>query len=199
MPITLPDLPYAYDALAPHMSEQTLHFHHDKHHNAYVTKTNELIKGSDLETASLEDIMRATVGDSSRAGLFNNAAQVWNHSFFWNCMAPGGGGAPTGDIAKALDDAFGGLDAFKKSFTEAAVGRFGSGWAWLVVNNGKLEITSTPNAGNPLTDGKTPVLTCDVWEHAYYLDYQNRRPDFVGAFLGDLVNWQFVGEQFAKA
>jgi len=197
MAFELPALPYAKDALAPHISANTFDFHHGKHHNAYVVNLNGLIADTDMATMSLEDIMKATAGDASKAGIFNNAAQVWNHTFFWNSMSPTGGGAPTGAIAAAIDAAFGSYADFKEAFKTAGMTQFGSGWAWLVAKNGKLEITKTPNAECPLTEGVTPILTCDVWEHAYYLDYQNRRPDFLTAYLDNLVNWDFANANFA--
>lgn len=188
MPFELPDLPYAKDALAPHISAETFDYHHGKHHQAYVNKLNSLTEGTDNASKSLEDLIRSTEG-----GLFNQAAQVWNHTFFWNSMKAGGGGAPSGDIAAAIDRDLGGYDKFKEDFTAAAAGRFGSGWAWLVKNaDGKLSITSTANAGNPMTEGLTPILTLDVWEHAYYVDYRNARPKFIAAFLDNLVNWDFA-------
>ena len=168
MAFELPALPYEKNALEPHMSANTFDFHHGKHHNTYVVNLNKLLEGSPLEGKSLEDIITATAGDASKAGMFNNAAQVWNHTFFWNSMSPNGGGAPTGDLAAKIDEAFGSLDGFKEKFKEAGATQFGSGWAWLVVGDGgKLEIVKTPNAENPMTQGKTPLLTCDVWEHAY--------------------------------
>lgn len=200
MAFELPALPYEKDALEPHMSAQTFEFHHGKHHNTYVVNLNGLLDGSDMAGKSLEEIIMATAGDSAKAGMFNNAAQVWNHTFFWNSMKPGGGGAPSGDLAAKIDSDLGGLDKFKEAFKQAGATQFGSGWAWLVVGDGgKLEIVKTPNAENPMTQGKTPLLTCDVWEHAYYLDYQNRRPDFLAAFLDNLVNWDFAAENLAKA
>ncbi len=200
MPFTLPDLPYAKDALEPHISSQTLDFHHGKHHNAYVTKLNELIAGSELEGKSLEDICCATAGKADKAAIFNNAAQVWNHTFYWHSMKSSGGGAPTGAIADKITADFGSYEAFADAFKNAGATQFGSGWAWLVLNeSGTLEVTKTPNAETPLTEGKTPILTMDVWEHAYYLDFQNRRPDYMGAFLGSLVNWDFANENLAKA
>lgn len=197
MAFTLPDLPYAKDALAPHISANTFDFHHGKHHNAYVVNLNGLIADTDMATMSLEDIMKATAGDASKAGIFNNAAQVWNHTFFWSSMKPNGGDAPTGAIATAIDASFGSYDAFKEAFKTAGMTQFGSGWAWLVKKGDKLEIVKTPNAECPLTGGATPIITCDVWEHAYYLDYQNRRPDFLAAFLDHLVNWDFANANFA--
>src|SRR6476660_8017851 len=175
MPFTLPPLPYPKDALAPHTSAETLEFHHGKHHAAYVNKLNELTAGKPEADKSLEDIIKATdVGTP----IFNNAAQVWNHTFFWNCMKPNGGGKPSGDLAGKIDQAFGGYDKFAEQFKNAAVTQFGSGWAWLVSDGGSLKITKTPNAVNPMAQGQKALLTVDVWEHAYYLDYQNRRPDF---------------------
>jgi len=199
MAFTLPPLPYAPDALAPHMSAETFSFHHAKHHNAYVVNLNNLIAGTAHEKSSLEEIIHASAKDASLAGVFNNAAQVWNHTFFWNSMKPNGGGKPTGAIAAAIDKAFGSLDAFKEEFKKAAVGQFGSGWAWLVSENGTLKITKTANADLPLVHGQTAILTCDVWEHAYYLDFQNRRPDFVQSFLDNLVNWDFANANLAAA
>jgi len=197
MAFELPALPYAKDALQPHISANTFDFHHGKHHNTYVVNLNTMTADTDMASMSLEDIMKATAGDASKAGIFNNAAQVWNHTFFWNSMTPGGGGAPTGAIAAAIDEAFGDYASFAEAFKTAGMTQFGSGWAWLVARNGKLEIVKTPNAECPLTDGATPILTCDVWEHAYYLDYQNRRPDFLQAFLDNLVNWDFANANFA--
>lgn len=200
MAITLPDLPYAQDALAPHISAQTLDFHHGKHHAAYVKNLNGLIDGSDLADKSLEDVILAVAGDAAKAGVFNNAAQIWNHTFYWNSMAPNGGGAPTGALAEAIDRDFGSFDAFKTAFAQAGATQFGSGWAWLVAVNGKLEVRKTGNAETPLTeDGVTPLLTMDVWEHAYYLDFQNRRPDYISTFLDHLVNWEFASANFAAA
>lgn len=199
MAFDLPPLPYAADALEPHMSANTFSFHHAKHHNAYVTNLNNLIKNTPLADMSLEDIIKDSAGDATKAGIFNNAAQVWNHSFFWNSMKPNGGGAPTGDLAAKIDATFGSLDKFKEAFKAAAVGQFGSGWAWLVVENGALKITKTSNADLPMVHGQTALLTVDVWEHAYYLDFQNRRPDFVQSFLDNLVNWDFVAANLAAA
>lgn len=199
MAISLPDLPYSKTALAPHISEQTIDFHYGKHTAAYIDKMNAAIKGTDLDGAALEDIVRAA-DEKGDQGLFNNAAQSWNHIFYWNCMAPNAGGKPNGDLAKAIDDAFGDFDGFKKAFSDAGATQFGSGWAWLVAKGGKLEVRKTPNAETPLTEkGVTPLLTMDVWEHAYYLDYQNKRPDYIASFLDNLVNWDFVAENFAKA
>ncbi len=185
----LPNLPYKKNALEPHISAETLEFHHGKHHQAYVTNLNNLILGTEFENASLEEIIQKADG-----GIFNNAAQVWNHSFYWNCLGPNGGGEPTGKIAEKIVENFGSFENFKTEFTKTAVTTFGSGWAWLVKNSdGSLRIESTSNAGNPMRNGKTPLLTCDVWEHAYYVDYRNARPKYVDAFW-NLVNWDFVNE-----
>jgi Fe-Mn family superoxide dismutase len=199
MAFELPPLPYPKNALEPHMSEKTFEFHYGKHHQAYVTNLNNLVKDTPMASQSLEEIIKATAKDESKAGIFNNAAQVWNHTFFWNSMKPNGGGAPTGALADKITQAFGSLDKFKEEFKAAGVGQFGSGWAWLVSDGGKLKITKTPNAVNPMAQGQTALLTCDVWEHAYYLDYQNRRPDFVQTFLDKLVNWEFVAANLSKA
>jgi superoxide dismutase, Fe-Mn family len=201
MTFTLPELPYAKDALAPHISAQTLEFHHGKHHNAYVVKLNELIANTEYESQSLEDIIIATAGKADKAGIFNNAAQVWNHTFYWHSMKPQGGGAPSGAIAEKIIADFGSYEAFVTAFTTAGATQFGSGWAWLVLGvDGKLAITKTPNAETPLTTaGVVPLLTMDVWEHAYYLDFQNKRPDYMNVFLAQLVNWQFANENLASA
>lgn len=199
MPISLPDLPYPHNALEPHISANTLGFHHDKHHNAYVVNLNKLIAGTDLEGASLEDIIKKSAGDSSKAGIFNNAAQVWNHTFYWHSMKPNGGGKPTGAIAAKIDADFGSFDKFVEEFKNAGATQFGSGWAWLVLEAGKLKVTKTPNADLPMVHGQTALLTMDVWEHAYYLDFQNRRPDYITTFLEHLVNWDFANENLAKA
>ncbi|MFO7954373.1 superoxide dismutase [Thioalkalivibrio sp.] len=191
MAYELPDLPYAKNALEPHISAETLEYHHDKHHATYVTKLNGLLPGSEFENASLEDIIRK----APAGGIFNNGAQVWNHTFYFNCMAPNAGGEPSGKLADAINSAFGSFDAFKEKFNESAVGNFGSGWTWLVQNNdGSVEIVNTSNAANPLRDGKTPLLTCDVWEHAYYIDYRNARPKYLENFWA-VVNWDFVAQQ----
>jgi Fe-Mn family superoxide dismutase len=205
MTFTLPALPYAKDALAPHISAQTFDFHHGKHHNAYVVKLNELIAGTEFANASLEEIILASSKDASKAALFNNAAQHWNHSFFWHCLKPNGGGKPTGTLAAKIDSDLGGYDTFAADFKAAALAQFGSGWAWLVADaSGKLKITKTPNADLPLAHGETALLTVDVWEHAYYLDFQNRRVDFVQSCLDHLINWDFAaanlaGEKFKVA
>ncbi len=194
MAFELPPLPYADNALEPHITANTLGFHHGKHHNAYVTNLNNLVKDTGLAAKSLEEIVGETSGDAEKAGVFNNSAQVWNHTFYWNSMKPGGGGAPSGKLAQMIDDAFGSLDGFKEQFKAAAMGQFGSGWAWLVVESGALKIVKTANADTPIAHGQTPLITCDVWEHAYYLDFQNRRPDYVQAFLDHLVNWDFAAQ-----
>ena len=199
MAITLPSLPYAYDALAPSISARTLEFHHDKHHKAYVDKTNELIAGTKLADSSLEDIITAAAADRSKTALFNNAAQAWNHDFYWHSMRPQGGGAPKGPIAERLKDSFKSVEAFGDAFKKVAVEQFGSGWAWLVVDKGKLAVMATGNADTPIGHGKTPLVTIDVWEHAYYLDYQNRRADYIARFLEKLVNWEFANENLERA
>ena len=187
----LPPLPYAIDALAPHISKETLEYHHGKHHKTYVDNLNKLIPGTEFENLSLDDIVRKSSG-----GMFNNAAQIWNHTFYWNCLAPNAGGKPTGALAAAIDKAFGSFDAFKEKFSQTAIGTFGSGWGWLVKNaSGSVEVVSTSNAGCPLTAGQTPLLTCDVWEHAYYIDYRNARAKYVETFW-NLVNWDFVARNF---
>jgi Fe-Mn family superoxide dismutase len=194
MAFTLTPLPYDKNALAPHISAETLEFHYGKHHQAYVTNLNKLLEGKPEASKSLEEVILASEG-----GVFNNAAQVWNHTFFWSCLDKEGGGEPEGDLKKAIAHDFGGVDKFAKEFKEAATTQFGSGWAWLVFDAGKLKIIKTANAVNPIAGGQTALATCDVWEHAYYLDYQNRRPDFVQAFLDNLINWDFIAENFAKA
>ena len=197
MSFTLPDLPYAHDALQPFMSRETLEFHHDKHHQAYVTAGNNLLKESGLEGHSLEDIVRQSYGKN--AGLFNNAGQHYNHTHFWQWMKPQGGGQPPATLGKAIADAFGSYEQFKEQFVQAGVTQFGSGWAWLAVKDGKLAITKTPNGENPLVHGAAPILGVDVWEHSYYIDYRNRRPDYLKAFLDNLVNWEHVEEMHRKA
>ena len=189
----LPDLPYAKDALEPHISAETLDFHHGKHHQAYVTNLNNMIPGTEFENKSLEDIVKS----APAGGVFNNAAQVWNHTFYWNCLSPNGGGEPSGALADAINAAFGSFADFKEKFSASCVGNFGSGWTWLVKNDdGSVEILNTSNAGSALTSGKTPLMTCDVWEHAYYVDYRNARPKYVEAFW-NLVNWDFVSSNYS--
>jgi Fe-Mn family superoxide dismutase len=199
MAFELPNLPYEQNALEPHISANTLSFHHGKHHAGYVNNLNNLVKDTELADKSLEEIVKATAGDATKAGIFNNAAQVWNHTFYWHSMKPNGGGAPTGALAAKIEADFGSLDAFKEQFKAAGATQFGSGWAWLVLENGTLKVTKTLNAENPLHNGQIPLLTMDVWEHAYYLDYQNRRPDYAQTFLDSLVNWDFAAENYAKA
>lgn len=200
MAFTLPDLPYDKTALEPHISAQTFEFHHGKHHNAYVVNLNKLIEGTDMAGDELETIIDKSAGDASKAGIFNNAAQVWNHTFYWHSMKPNGGGKPSGALANKINDDFGSYDAFVEAFKQAGATQFGSGWAWLVLGkDGKLKVTKTPNAETPLTDGDTPLLTMDVWEHAYYLDYQNKRPDYIATFVEKLVNWDFAAENFDAA
>ena len=195
MAFELPPLPYPKDALAPHMSEKTLEFHHGKHHATYVTNLNGLIEGTPRENQPLEQIIL----EAEPGGLFNNAAQVWNHTFFWNCMAPSGGGDPSGDLADAISSAFGSAGEFKQTFTDKAKTLFGSGWTWLAKGDDGLEILQTKDADLPLKHGKTALLTLDVWEHAYYLDYQNARPAYIETWLNNLVNWEFAAENLAKA
>ncbi|MDX1764895.1 MAG: superoxide dismutase [bacterium] len=192
MAITLPELPYDKKALEPHISAKTFEFHHGKHHKAYVDNLTKLIDGTDLKNADLETIIKTTAGDASKAGIFNNAAQVWNHSFYWKCMTPKGGGAPKGAIADKIDSAFGSFDKFAEELKTAGATQFGSGWAWLVQKGNSLEVMKTANADTPVAHGLKPLLTVDVWEHAYYLDYQNRRPDYLKTFVDHLINWDFV-------
>ena len=194
MAITLPELPWAKDALEPHISSNTLDFHYGKHHNAYVTKLNAAIEGTDMANLSLEDIIKKVAGDAGKAGVFNNAAQVWNHTFYWNSMKPGGGGAPSGKVGDLINSSFGDFDKFKAAFSDAAATQFGSGWAWLIADGDKLSVEKTLNADTPLAHGKKALITIDVWEHAYYLDYQNRRPDYISTFLDKLVNWDFANK-----
>ncbi len=195
MAITLPELPYAEDALSPHISGRTLEFHYGKHHNAYVVNANKLLEGTDLAKEALETIIKKTAGDSSKQAIFNNVAQVWNHSFYWQCMKPGGGGPPAGAIAQKIDADFGSFEKFAEAFKNAGATQFGSGWAWLVLKDDKLQVMKTANAGTPVAQGLKPLLTVDVWEHAYYLDYQNRRPDYLNVFVEKLINWDFVNSQ----
>lgn len=188
---TLPALPYALDALAPHISKETLEYHYGKHHQAYVTNLNNLIKGTEFETMSLEEIVKKSTG-----GVFNNAAQIWNHTFYWNGLSPNGGGEPDGELAAAIHAKFGSFDAFKEAFTKSCVGNFGSSWTWLVKKpDGSVDIVNTSNAATPLTTQDKPLLTCDLWEHAYYIDFRNLRPKYVETFF-NLVNWEFVAENF---
>ncbi|MEC7581981.1 MAG: superoxide dismutase [Pseudomonadota bacterium] len=195
MKLELPELPFAKDALAPHMSADTLDFHHGKHHNAYVVKGNELLEGADLKADSLEQLVMQAA--KAGGGLFNNVGQHYNHSFFWNSISPDGGGQPTGSVADAINASFGSYENFKAEFVGAGVGQFGSGWVWLAAEGETLKIVKTANADTPLTEGLRPILVCDVWEHAYYLDFQNRRPDFLSSFLDNLVNWEFANQNLA--
>jgi Fe-Mn family superoxide dismutase len=197
MLINLPDLPYSRDALQPVISAKTLEFHHGKHHNTYVANTNKLITGTEFESMDLVEIIRRTANDSSKSAIFNNAAQAWNHSFYWNCMKPGGGGKPIGAIAEKISNDFNDYNEFAEQLKTAAITQFGSGWAWLILKQGKLKITKTLNADTPIANGEKPLLTIDVWEHAYYLDYQNRRPDYVSLFIEKLINWDFINSQLS--
>lgn len=199
MAYQLPTLPYEYTALEPSISKSTLEFHHDKHHAAYVNNFNNAVQGTELDSKSIEEVIKITATNPSQAGIFNNAAQAWNHSFYWQCMKPNGGGTPSGALADKINADFGSFDKFVEAFKTAGATQFGSGWAWLVLDGGTLKVTKTGNADNPFTAGQTPLLTMDVWEHAYYLDYQNKRPDYMGDFLGKLVNWDFVATNFAQA
>lgn len=198
MPFTLPELPWSEDALDPHISARTIGFHYGKHHATYLAKLNQAVEGTPMAEQSLEELIRETAGDPAKAGIFNNAAQIWNHTFFWNSLKPGGGGKPSGRLLERIEESFGGFEEFQREFTAKASTLFGSGWTWLVDNGGKLEIVQTTGAGNPMTAGKTPLLTLDVWEHAYYLDYQNRRPDFVQTFLDHLANWDFAAANLSQ-
>jgi Fe-Mn family superoxide dismutase len=194
MPFALPTLPFAQDALAPTISKETLEYHYGKHHNAYVTNLNKLTEGKPEANKPLEEIIKTAEG-----GLFNNAAQVWNHTFYWHCLKPGGGGDPAGALADAIKRDFGSIEKFKEEFANAAATQFGSGWAWLVVDGGKLKVTKTANADLPMKHGQTALLTIDVWEHAYYVDYRNARPKYIAEVMGKLINWDFVAENFKKA
>jgi Fe-Mn family superoxide dismutase len=199
MAFTLPELPFGSTELEPYITANTLGFHHGKHHAAYVTNLNKLIEGTDLENQSLEEVILACIGDPSMAGIFNNAAQVWNHTFYWQSMKPAGGGMPSGALLDKINADFGSFDAFVEAFKTAGATQFGSGWAWLVLDNGTLKVTKTANADLPLAYGQTALLTMDVWEHAYYLDFQNRRPDYISTFLDKLVNWDFAAANLAAA
>jgi len=198
-PVSLPPLPWPDNSLDPVISAQTIGFHYGKHHKAYVDNLNKLLPGSEFEGQPLEAIIRATAGKADKSGFFNNAGQIWNHNFYWKCLKPKGGGTPTGAIADKINAAFGSFDAFKKEFANTCVTQFGSGWGWLVAEGGSVKLVKTANADTPLTKGQTALLTIDVWEHAYYLDYQNRRPDHVNAVIDKLLNWDFASENLAKA
>lgn len=200
MAFTQPPLPFPMDALEQYgMKAETFEYHYGKHHKAYVDNLNKLTEGTELANKPLEEVIQISFKDSSKTGIFNNAAQVWNHTFFWNCLKPAGGGQPKGDLASKIEKDFGSFDKFKEEFSNAAATQFGSGWAWLVDDNGTLKVTKTPNAENPLVHGQKALLTLDVWEHAYYIDYRNARPAFIKNFLDNLVNWDFAAEQYAKA
>jgi len=199
MAYELPALPYDYTALEPYITKSTLEFHHDKHHAAYVNNYNAAVEGTDMADKPIEEVIKAIAGDSAKSGLFNNAAQAWNHSFYWHCMKPNGGGTPSGELADKINADFGSFEKFVEQFKAAGATQFGSGWAWLVLDNGTLKVTKTPNAENPMTSGQTPLLTMDVWEHAYYLDYQNKRPDYMTTFIEKLINWDFVAENMKAA
>jgi len=200
MAFTQPALPFASNALESYgMKAETFEYHYGKHHKAYVDNLNKLVDGTELANKSLEEVIQIAFKDSAKAGIFNNAAQVWNHSFFWNCLKPAGGGAPTGALAAKIEKDFGSFEKFKEEFSAAAATQFGSGWAWLVDDGGTLKVMKTPNAENPLAHGKKALLTIDVWEHAYYIDFKNARPGFIKNFLDNLVNWDFVAANFAKA
>jgi Fe-Mn family superoxide dismutase len=198
-PFALPPLPYLEDALAPVISANTLRLHHGKHQMAYITKVNELVSGTEFEGQTLERIILAVSGRAEQAELFNNAAQAWNHAFYWRSMKPKGGGKPPAELAAKIDAAFGSLDAFKQQLSAAAVKQFGSGWAWLVRDGTAVKVVKTSNAELPMTKGQVPLLAIDVWEHAYYLDYQNRRPEYVQAVIDQLLNWEFAAENLARA
>ena len=199
MAFTLPELPFGPTELEPAITAKTLEFHHGKHHATNVTNLNKLIEGTDLEGKSLEEVILAVAGDASKAGIFNNAAQVWNHTFYWQSMKPGGGGQPSGALLEKINADFGSFEAFVEAFKAAGATQFGSGWAWLVLENGSLKVTKTANADLPLAHGQKALLTMDVWEHAYYLDFQNRRPDYISTFLDKLVNWDFAAANLAAA
>ena len=194
MPFELPTLPYGKNALAPHISENTINYHYGKHHQAYVTNLNNLISGTDLADKSLEEIIKISANDKTKAGIFNNSAQVWNHTFYWHSMKPNGGGKPSGEVLKHIESDFGSYENFVTEFKNAGATQFGSGWAWLVLDSGKLKVVKTGNAETPLTTSAKPLMTMDVWEHAYYLDYQNARPNYIDTFLNHLVNWDFVAQ-----
>ncbi len=199
MPFELPKLPYEKNALAPHISENTMNYHYGKHHQAYVANLNKLLEGTDLATKSLEEVIKISAADSTKAGIFNNAAQIWNHTFYWHSMKPNGGGKPSGDVLNRMEADFGSYEKFVEEFKNAGATQFGSGWAWLVLENGKLKVTKTGNAATPLTTSAKPLMTMDVWEHAYYLDYQSARPTYIDTFLNHLVNWDFVAQNLKNA
>lgn len=199
MAYTQPELPYAENALDPHISANTIGFHYGKHHATYIKKYNDMVAGTPHDDQSIEDVIVATANDPEKTGLFNNGAQAWNHSFYWNSLSPDGGGRPSGQIAGKIETDFGSYDSLKSELANAAATQFGSGWAWLVLDNGQLKVVKTANAQTPLTNAMYPILTIDVWEHAYYLDYQNRRPDYVAAVIDELLNWEFASQNFLNA
>lgn len=199
MAYTQPELPYAENALDPHISANTIGFHYGKHHATYIKKYNDMVAGTPHDDQSIEDVIVATANDPEKTGLFNNGAQAWNHSFYWNSLSPNGGGRPSGQIAGKIETDFGSYDSLKSELANAAATQFGSGWAWLVLDNGQLKVVKTANAQTPLTNAMYPILTIDVWEHAYYLDYQNRRPDYVAAVIDELLNWEFASQNFLNA
>ncbi|TCD48421.1 superoxide dismutase [Chlorobium sp. N1] len=194
-----PALPWAENALEPHISAKTIGFHYGKHHAAYVTNFNNLVGGTEMDSMTIEEVIAATAADASKAGVFNNGAQAWNHSFYWNCLSPDGGGKPAGELLLAIEKDFGGYDKFREELKNAAATQFGSGWAWLVLDGETLKVVKTANAETPMTKGLKPILTIDVWEHAYYLDYQNRRPDYTAALIDNLLNWKFAEENYKAA
>ena len=198
-PFELPKLPYGDDALSPHISANTIGFHYGKHHKTYVDKLNGMVSGSTYADMSLETIIKETSGKSEKAGIFNNAAQIWNHTFYWHSMSPNGGGSPSGMAKEKIEAAFGSVQNFKDEFSNAAATQFGSGWAWLILEANELKVVKTSNAETPITQDQIPLVTLDVWEHAYYLDYQNKRPDYINVFLEKLINWEFVEENLSKA
>ena len=198
-PFELPKLPYPDDALSPHISANTIGFHYGKHHKTYVDKLNGLVSGSEYSDMALEDIIKKTSGQADKAGIFNNASQIWNHTFYWHSMKPNGGGIPSSSIKEKLESSFGSFEDFKNEFSNAAATQFGSGWAWLVLEGSDLKVVKTANAETPITKDQTPLLTIDVWEHAYYLDYQNNRPGYINIFLDKLINWDFAEENLSKA
>ncbi len=194
-----PPLPYADNALEPHISANTIGFHYGKHHATYIKNYNGLVEGTPFDSQPIEEVIRATASDAAKVGVFNNAAQAWNHTFYWNCLTPNGGGTPEGELAAKIEADFGSFDKFKEELKNAAATQFGSGWAWLVLDNGTLKVVKTGNAQTPITSGQAPLLCIDVWEHAYYLDYQNRRPDHVAAVIDNLLNWKFAADNYSAA
>jgi Fe-Mn family superoxide dismutase len=198
-PFVLPELPYGKDAMLPHFTPENFDYHHGKHHNAYVVNLNNLLQGHALSSKSLEEVIEVSSKEVSMGGIFNNAAQVWNHTFYWHSMKPQGGGKPSGKLLAQIEKDFGSFEKFTEEFKQAGATQFGSGWAWLVLDAGKLKVTKTANAATPITSDQHPILTCDVWEHAYYIDFRNRRPDYLAVFIEHLVNWDFASENFERA